>query len=112
MISNALLDETEQELLQELRTRNPEAGILLARRMGSPNLSLLSLPGDLPLVELLTMKECTCACLTEHDQRLARTAGPQGTDMLCAHNRRNRDVQGAVKITEKIEVGNACRNAS
>ncbi|KAL3207472.1 hypothetical protein MRX96_039670 [Rhipicephalus microplus] len=36
----------------------------------------------------------------------------QGADMMCARNRRIRDVEGAVKITEKIEVGNACHNES
>ncbi|KAH7974728.1 hypothetical protein HPB49_018831 [Dermacentor silvarum] len=35
MISNAFWDETEEELLQDLQARNPEAGILLARRMGN-----------------------------------------------------------------------------
>ncbi|KAL3190582.1 hypothetical protein MRX96_019685 [Rhipicephalus microplus] len=35
-----------------------------------------------------------------------------GADMMCARNRRIRDVEGAVKITEKIEVGNACHNES
>ncbi|KAH7937482.1 hypothetical protein HPB49_012661 [Dermacentor silvarum] len=34
VISNAFWDETEEELLQDLQARNPEAGILLARRMG------------------------------------------------------------------------------
>ncbi|KAH7953072.1 hypothetical protein HPB49_004261 [Dermacentor silvarum] len=34
VISNAFWDKTEEELLQDQQARNPEAGILLARRMG------------------------------------------------------------------------------
>ncbi|KAH7947310.1 hypothetical protein HPB52_010028 [Rhipicephalus sanguineus] len=103
VISNAFWDETEEELLQEVQARNPEAGILLSRRMGKPK--------DLFPVESSTMGECTCTRHTERDQKPAHTAEPLDTDMMCARNRRNRDVQGAVKITGKIEVVIACPDA-
>ncbi|KAL1442333.1 hypothetical protein MTO96_007832 [Rhipicephalus appendiculatus] len=42
VISNAFWDETEEELLQELQARNPDAGILLARRMGKSKSILIT----------------------------------------------------------------------
>ncbi|KAH7965801.1 hypothetical protein HPB49_011236 [Dermacentor silvarum] len=42
VISNAFWDETEEELLQDLQARNPEAGILLARRMGKSKSILIT----------------------------------------------------------------------
>ncbi|KAH7932858.1 hypothetical protein HPB49_003877 [Dermacentor silvarum] len=42
VIPNAFWDETEEELLQDLQARNPEAGILLARRMGKSKSILIS----------------------------------------------------------------------
>ncbi|KAH7932757.1 hypothetical protein HPB49_002271 [Dermacentor silvarum] len=42
VISNAFWDETEEELLQDLKARNPEAGILLARRMGKSKSILIT----------------------------------------------------------------------
>ncbi|KAH7939829.1 hypothetical protein HPB52_018007 [Rhipicephalus sanguineus] len=94
VISNAFWDETEEELLQELQARNPEAGILLARRMGKSKSILITFS------------------LGPRDQKRAQTAEPLDTDMMCARNRRNRDVQGAVKITGKIDVVIACPDAS
>ncbi|KAL3203867.1 hypothetical protein MRX96_041659 [Rhipicephalus microplus] len=48
MISNAVWDETEEELLQELQTRNPEAGILLERRMGKSKSIITFANGPIP----------------------------------------------------------------
>ncbi|KAH7945675.1 hypothetical protein HPB49_013753 [Dermacentor silvarum] len=42
VISNAFWDETEEELLQDLQARNPEAGILLARRIGKSKSILIT----------------------------------------------------------------------
>ncbi|KAL1434715.1 hypothetical protein MTO96_011416 [Rhipicephalus appendiculatus] len=42
VISNAFWDETEEELLQELQARNPDAGILLAKRMGKSKSILIT----------------------------------------------------------------------
>ncbi|KAL1475062.1 hypothetical protein MTO96_037558 [Rhipicephalus appendiculatus] len=42
VISNAFWDETEEELVQELQARNPDAGILLARRMGKSKSILIT----------------------------------------------------------------------
>ncbi|KAH7960085.1 hypothetical protein HPB49_016901 [Dermacentor silvarum] len=42
VISNAFWDETEEELLQDLQARNPEAGIVLARRMGKSKSILIA----------------------------------------------------------------------
>ncbi|KAH7956315.1 hypothetical protein HPB52_008136 [Rhipicephalus sanguineus] len=50
-----------------------------------------------------SMGESTCTRHTERDQKPAQTAEPLDTDMMCARNRRNRNVQGTVKITGKIE---------
>lgn len=42
VISNAFWDETEEELLQDLQARNPEANILVARRMGKSKSILIT----------------------------------------------------------------------
>ncbi|KAH7937066.1 hypothetical protein HPB49_007735 [Dermacentor silvarum] len=42
VISNAFWDETGEELLQDVQARNPEAGILLARRMGKSKSILIT----------------------------------------------------------------------
>ncbi|KAH7949758.1 hypothetical protein HPB49_015177 [Dermacentor silvarum] len=96
-------DETEEELLQDLQARNPEAGILLARRMGKSKSILITFAqGPIP-VESSTMAEYTCARPIGRDQRPARTVAPQDTDMMCVQNRKYRDVQDAAKITAKTE---------
>ncbi|KAH7955185.1 hypothetical protein HPB49_025322 [Dermacentor silvarum] len=102
VISNAFWDKTEEELLQDQQARNPEAGILLARRMGK----------DPSPLESYTMGECTCARHIARDQRPARAVAPQDTDMMCAQNRKDGYVPDAAKITAKTEHVSACPDAS
>ncbi|KAH7940033.1 hypothetical protein HPB52_020474 [Rhipicephalus sanguineus] len=52
-------------------------------------------------------------CTPYRERPEARTkCRAQDTDVTCAQNRRNRDVEDEVKITGKIEVANACPYAS
>ncbi|KAH7979978.1 hypothetical protein HPB49_012387 [Dermacentor silvarum] len=69
------------------------------------------MPRDPSPVESSTMGEYTCARHIGRDQRPARTVAPQDTDMMCAQNRKYRDVQDAAKITVKTEHVSACPDA-
>ncbi|KAH7959596.1 hypothetical protein HPB49_012269 [Dermacentor silvarum] len=108
VISNAFWDETVEELLQDLQARNPEAGILLARRMGKSKSILITFAQGPIRRRIIYYGEYTCARHIERGQRPARTVAPQDTDMMCVQNQKYRDVQDAAKITAKTEHVSAC----